>query len=239
MDVPADVVVGQPNMTANTAGHTASLLNDPSSVSVVNGSLLVADTGNNRVLIWNTIPTSNGTPANVVVGQPNLNTGTPGVLSSSLSAPIDAQSDGTRLIISDENNLRVLIWNTIPTSNGAPANLVLGQPDFISNSSSATSATTFCSPQYIAVGTTRLAITDGCNNRVLVWNSIPTANQTPPDVVLGQPDMVSNLVNNNGSGSSIISAFGFNSPRGVYLNGPNELIVGENGNSRWLIFYAK
>ena len=34
--------------------------------------LAVADTDNNRVLIWTTIPTSNNQPPNLVVGQPNF-----------------------------------------------------------------------------------------------------------------------------------------------------------------------
>ncbi|MEZ5355095.1 MAG: hypothetical protein R2762_20865 [Bryobacteraceae bacterium] len=31
-------------------------------------------------------------------------------------------------------------------------------------------------------------VTDLGNNRVLIWNSVPTQNQAPPDLVLGQPD---------------------------------------------------
>ena len=34
--------------------------------------LFVADYDNNRVLIWNNIPTSNGQAANMVLGQPNM-----------------------------------------------------------------------------------------------------------------------------------------------------------------------
>jgi len=33
---------------------------------------MVADTQNNRVLIWNSIPTQNNQPADLVLGQPNL-----------------------------------------------------------------------------------------------------------------------------------------------------------------------
>ena len=39
---------------------------------ITNSMIAVADTDNNRVLIWSTIPTSNGVPADVVVGQPDF-----------------------------------------------------------------------------------------------------------------------------------------------------------------------
>ena len=38
-------------------------------------------------------------------------------------------SDGTRLFIADGGNDRVLVFNHIPTQNGAEADIVLGQPD--------------------------------------------------------------------------------------------------------------
>ena len=38
-------------------------------------------------------------------------------------------SDGQRLFIADGGNDRVLVYNTIPTTNGAKADIYLGQPD--------------------------------------------------------------------------------------------------------------
>jgi hypothetical protein len=35
-----------------------------------------------------------------------------------------------RVVVVDNANSRVLIWNSMPTSNGQPANLVLGRPAF-------------------------------------------------------------------------------------------------------------
>ena len=35
-------------------------------------ALFVTDLGYNRVLIWNSIPTSNGAAADVAIGQPDL-----------------------------------------------------------------------------------------------------------------------------------------------------------------------
>ena len=39
-------------------------------------------------------------------------------------------SDGTRLFVGSWNDARVLVWNTFPTTNNAPADVVLGQGDF-------------------------------------------------------------------------------------------------------------
>ena len=39
-------------------------------------SLYVADEGNNRIEVWNTIPTVNNTSFNLTIGEPDLTTGT-------------------------------------------------------------------------------------------------------------------------------------------------------------------
>ncbi|MEM3751741.1 MAG: hypothetical protein QXM65_02135, partial [Candidatus Bathyarchaeia archaeon] len=49
-----------------------SFLNHPMGVAIDGARLFVADTCNNRVLIWNSIPTTNYAPADIVVGQPNF-----------------------------------------------------------------------------------------------------------------------------------------------------------------------
>ena len=51
----------------------------------------------------------------------------PGTVSADLS------SDGSKLLVCDKDNNRVLIWNTVPTTNGQPADVVVGQTDFTSS----------------------------------------------------------------------------------------------------------
>ena len=110
--------------------------------------LYVTDLGYNRVLIWNTIPTTNAAPADVAVGQPDLHSslanntlrlclpsGTdsngapqfPPSCNATLSFPRFALSDGSRLFIADGGNDRVLIYNRIPTDSGDRADFVVGQ----------------------------------------------------------------------------------------------------------------
>jgi hypothetical protein len=71
---PADVVLGQvdgrgglANRGAGTPG--ADTLNWCYGVAIFGGKLVVADTGNRRVLVWNAIPERHGAPADLVLGQ--------------------------------------------------------------------------------------------------------------------------------------------------------------------------
>jgi hypothetical protein len=61
------------------------------------------------VLIWNSIPTVNQQPADIVLGQANFNvavdanlvTGTTDAHANTLLNPVSVSSDGTRLYVSD------------------------------------------------------------------------------------------------------------------------------------------
>jgi uncharacterized protein (TIGR03437 family) len=140
-NAPADVVVGQPNFTAWTtvASPTASSLRGPEGVWIQNGRLFVADTQNNRVLIWNSIPTVNGKAADVVVGAPSFtfydatageNQSTSATASNMLD-PVSVTSDGTHLFVADLGYHRVLIYNSIPASSGVAADYEIGQPTML------------------------------------------------------------------------------------------------------------
>ena len=121
--------------TINDANKVDGLgFNAPRSIyKDINGKLYVADMANNRVLIWNTVPTNSNTPASVVLGQPDMSSTTAnngGISGSSLNLPRSVYSDGTKLYVADQGNNRVLIWNTIPTVNNMTADVVLGQLGF-------------------------------------------------------------------------------------------------------------
>ena len=108
---------------------------------IQNGRLYVADTQNNRVLIFNRIPTSNGAAADVVLGQPNFTTFVEpdltqqknNVQANQLLNPVAVTSDGVHIFVTDLGYNRVLIWNSIPSTNGAAADVVIGQPDMVSS----------------------------------------------------------------------------------------------------------
>ncbi|UCD55140.1 MAG: hypothetical protein JSV93_06435, partial [Candidatus Omnitrophota bacterium] len=115
--------------------------------------------------------------ADVVIGQADFtsNTVNPGgVKANTLYNLTSIFSDGKRLFIADLINHRVLIYNSIPTSNNASADVVIGQADFTSNSINQTGSTTVAGantlyyPSGIFSNGERLFICDGYNNRVLI-----------------------------------------------------------------------
>jgi hypothetical protein len=186
----ADFVLGQTAFTGNAAGTTANSFTGPFDVVTADGKLFVVDTFNHRVLIWNTLPTSNNVPADVVVGANSFTDSTPGTSKTELNVPTGIAVAGGKMFVVEQNNHRVLIWNSIPTGNNAPADVVIGQPDFTS-STPGLSATKIENPLGgIWSDGQRLAVTDSFNNRVLVWNTIPTTNGVAADLVIGQPDFV-------------------------------------------------
>jgi hypothetical protein len=229
-----DVVVGQ--ASKNTAVPTCSPtgLSGPETAAMAGGKLVVTDTGNHRVLIWDSIPTSDGQPANLVLGQVSftscsVNRGAP-VGADTLNGPAGVWSDGTRLVVADSNNNRVLIWNSIPTINDQPADLVLGQSNFTNvaaNQGGATAATMNFPYDGVYFNNTQLFVADHKNNRVLVWNSFPTGMGQVANIVLGQPDFA--------TVTAATSATQMSAPGGIFLYG-KQLIVGDTGNNRYLIF---
>ncbi len=230
-----DVVVGQSDKTSSASACTATGLNNPETVVMAGDKLVVTDTSNHRVLIWNSIPTIDNQPADLVLGQSdftncNLNRGG-SADADTLAYPAGVWSDGTRLVVADSENSRVLIWNSIPISNGQAADLVLGQSDFTSttdNQGGTPSATTMNYPyDGVYFNGAQLFVADFDNNRVLVWNSFPTTNGQAADTVLGQPNFVTN--------TPTTSATGVDHPTGVFLY-QKQLVVTDTGNSRYLIF---
>jgi len=132
----AMLALGQPNLSTgsvNTGGQSASTLATPFSVKVDSGRVFVVDSGNHRVLIWNALPTVSGQPADVVVGQLDFGNSYPRPDRNLLETPTDVAITGHHLYVSSHSQARVLYWSQIPTENGAPADRVLGQPDFVTS----------------------------------------------------------------------------------------------------------
>jgi hypothetical protein len=198
----ASVVLGQPDFTTIDQNISATGLRTPTAVATDGRILAVADTDNNRVLIWKTIPFSNATPADLVLGQVDFKTvKRASTDSTSFRGPQGVWIQGTRLFVADTQNHRVMVWNNIPTSSNQPADYVLGEPNFTSAPPATQSdvppqANNLFSPVSVSSDGIRLFVTDLAHNRVLIWNSIPTQNQQPADVVIGQPDMTSEKQNN-------------------------------------------
>jgi uncharacterized protein (TIGR03437 family) len=211
----ASVVLGQPNFSNTDPTVTQSGMSLPTAVATDGQVLVVADTNNNRVLIWNSIPTANNAPADVVVGQTDFTSYGTSVppTAKSLRGPQGVWIQGGKLYIADTQDDRVLIYNSIPSSSGAPADMVLGQPNFttfieqdLTQAKQDATANNLLNPVSVTSDGTRLYVADLGHHRVLIWNSLPTQNQQPADVVVGQPDMVSSLPDNAFSGTAAATA---------------------------------
>ena len=215
--LPAPCVAPPANVTVTTTPTTpvclatspqtplANGMRQPTAVASDGTHLAVADTLNNRVLIWNTVPATINQPPDVVVGQSNFTSNSfPGdtPTASSLRGPQGVWIQNGMLFIADTMNDRILIYSSIPTANGAAADIVLGQPNMttwvqinIAAQTTSAAANNMLTPVSVTSDGTHLFVADLGFNRVLIWNSIPTTNQQPADVEIGQPNMTTGISN--------------------------------------------
>ena len=232
-NTPAAFVLGQTSLTGTAPTTSATGLAQPSKVSTDGTHLVVTDSNNNRVLIWNTLPTATGTPPDVVVGQSSFTTNTGGLSASAFTFPSGAMIANGKLVVVDQKNNRVLVWNTVPTTNGAAANVVLGQPNFTSNTSgyydntNNAGLTRLTGPSDLWTDGFRLLVSDTGNNRVLYWKLIPSSNDVPNDIIIGQ---TSNTRITAGTTNNL-----FNAPIGVGSDG-QQVYVADTANNRVLVF---
>jgi uncharacterized protein (TIGR03437 family) len=223
-------------------GTAQNMMNLPIGVASDGTRLAVADSANNRILIYNSVPTSNGANADLVLGQSNFTNYLPGTTQSALRYPNGVTIFGGRLFVADTYNHRVLIYNTIPTSSNVNADIVIGQPNFTSHNCPTTpSASTMCDPTSVTTDGTRLIVTDLGNNRVLIFNHIPTSNGVAADIVVGEPDFVTNDLNNANSttdpspSSCCSGSASLQWPRDAFSDG-QRLIISDGGNNRILVY---
>jgi hypothetical protein len=202
-------------------GTSSTEFRTPTAVASDGNILVVADTDNNRILIWQSVaaltaPTAppTGLPADIVLGQPDMNTvNVATTTASSFRGPQGVWIQGTQLFVADTQNDRILIWNNIPTTNNQPADLVLGAPNFttqplqdVTTIVPPATASNMLSPTSVTSDGTRLFVSDLGQNRVLIWNSIPTQNNQPADVEIGQVNMTQAISDNAFTGTAASSS---------------------------------
>ena len=247
---PADFVLGQPGFDREGRNAldepSASTLNVPCGIAPFGErGLAVADSWNNRVLIWNEVPTRSGVPADLVLGQADFDgiepnrgmldggaeEGTPEAGADTLHWPFQVMVHDGRLYVADAGNRRVLVWRTLPTRNGQPADFVLGQDTLQARSDNGggdPGPTGMRWPHDLAVVDGDLVVTDAGDNRVMIWDGLPDAINVPAARVLGQPDF--HKVDHNQSRYWPDAAC-LNMPYAVAA-GAGWLIAGDTANSR-------
>lgn len=237
----ANVVLGQTNMTDNNPNRNGAVscqtLSKPTSVIASGNRLFVADTGNHRILIYDDVTIlANGATADRVVGHSNcvesrpnrLDNGTSGIRDDTLSDPTDLFFDGARMYVADSGNKRVLIYEGVPSTRGEPANVVVGQSGMDAADDSPPAANTLKRPTSVYASSGRLLISDTDNNRVLIFNTIPTSNNASASHVIGQTGLTTS---GSGTTNTTLSA-----PLKIFARDENDLIIADSGNHRVLIY---
>ena len=183
---------------------SAVSLNHPASGASDGTSLAIADRFNNRVLVFSSLPTGPTEP-DVVIGQPDFQDITPGTGLADLNWPgaVEVTPEGA-LLIADTENGRILVYKSIPQSNGQPADFALDLAALTGN--------TDAWPWGIWSDGTSLVVTDTRKGYVLVWDTFPTDENSAP--------------------TSSSDPEGVGTPRNITSDGSNFLIGDENGSQQ-------
>lgn len=174
------------------------------------GSLWVSDTGHHRVLAWHRAPSTDNTPADILLGQPAFhregrNAGGNATVDT-LNVPTGIAICGPAnagLAVADAWNHRVLIWHQRPTQSRQGPDVVLGQADFDGGQSNRghvdPDAGTLFWPYCVSWDGARLWVADTGNRRVLMWQGLPQRHGAPADLVLGQAGFTTRDENGGGA----------------------------------------
>jgi sugar lactone lactonase YvrE len=222
-----------------------------SAIVVIFVSLLIAGT-----------PGSPGdTTADIVLGQDDFTHNVPnlvdakgidlrgtGLFGDEAWTAIDTSGATHHLYVSDFNNNRVLGWNDATSfTNGEPADLVIGQPDFLSSSQNngGISASSLNQPTGLAVdGSGNLFVADSNNARVLEFSNPFTACGSfpcvggPASAVFGQcGNFNTNGINGCGTSTPTADNLG-GSGGGVWLDSSGNLFIADTSRNRVLEYLA-
>ncbi|HEU4328988.1 MAG TPA: NHL repeat-containing protein, partial [Roseiflexaceae bacterium] len=232
---PASLVLGHDDYTTSDS-LTWRKLKGPADVVVdpVTGKVFVSDSQNHRVLRFSAESAfESNLPAEAVLGQPTRSSIAPGTTAARMEWPRGLLVDGEgRLWVADAGNSRVLRFdNAASKPTGAPADGVLGQPDFTSDAWAATAQRLYA-PHGLAMDSSgQLWVADAGNHRVLRFdNAAGKPNGAAADAVLGQPGFT--------SATSGWTAQSMNQPQAVAVDTAGRLWVGDTNNHRVLRFDA-
>ncbi len=218
-------IIGQSSFFMPSRGTTQSKLDTPSGLfyDPTNENLYVADSGNNRVLVFNVTPATmaNGIAAENVIGQADFISSSSGRTQSQLWFPVDVNMLGTNLFVADYNSNRVLVYDLSGgITDGMPADNVLGQADFVSGEILSNSTSSLGYPQGLTVDTNsnRLFVSQWFKSRITVFDVSTIVDNEAAINVLGQPNFTSSDLTVGDPQAGI----GF--PVGIDYNESNDLL---------------
>lgn len=178
-----------------------------------------------------TVP--NHASADLVLGQPDFDSNQSDSDADSLYSTKGIAIDPTtgKIFVVDEDNHRVLRYASAESlSNGAAAEIVLGQDGFGNEPSPSTSSQGMDSPAGLFVDQLgRLWVADHDNARVLRFsNASSLTSHAAADRVYGQPDFTSSTFN--------VTASGMINPTSVWVDSADRLWVADESSCRVLRF---
>lgn len=186
------------------------------------------------------------------------------------SVAVDTGSSPAPVYVADTGNNRVLAWrDSASFTNGAPADLVLGQKDFDSavpygSAVRITESSTnvydiqalkdyqggLRSPSSLIYKGDFLFVMDAGNNRIVrfrrPFDALDAGESITPDLVIGQPDLKSNLPNQSSTANAAPSAYTIKTnlgsagvqSAGIALDAEGNLWLADAGNHRILRYAA-
>jgi DNA-binding beta-propeller fold protein YncE len=230
----ANKVLGRPDMTSSAFGLAQNRMRQPVGLTITPaGALYVVDNINHRVLRFDAAAgKANGANADAVVGQVNFTSNANGLTQSNLSFPADAVVIGANLFVGDGNNRVLRYDNILLKANGAPADGVLGQPNFVTGGFPISQTEIASASSLVTDPSGRLYVADPNNHRIMIYNNASAkANGAAADNVIVQPNFTSSSIATTQSTG--------NYPAEVAVDAANgKLLVGLGGDQRVLVFSA-
>ena len=217
----------------NARGSDGFFFPNKSALDTVNHRLFVSDTMN-RVLVFN-LDNNNDLldrDADFVLGQPNLGVDNSGTTQNQMITPVGLAFDSVnnRLFVADQNNSRILVFDTTTITNGMNASNVIGQANFTSSATGLTQST-LNRPAGLGYDSTgnRLFVADWQNHRVLVFDTNTITDGMNAAFVLGQANFT--------SAAQATTQSGMRFPHGVAYDSAHDLLfVADKVNNRVLTF---
>ena len=243
-DAIADRFFGQPSFTSRESGcgdPRPFRFCSPAGIALDGrGNLFVADAANFRVLRFNGPPLDQ--QADAVLGQgdflhASLNLLDRRGLDGPAGVAIDRSVTPNRIYVSDANNNRVLAWrDAAGFMNGAPADLVIGQPTQLDAgcNNGGVSARSLCLSISRDTGRGGLAVddqgnlyvSDDFNHRVLEFD-VPFLTDTLADRVYGQDGFETRGCNRGGRDAGSLCQ-----PSAVAVDSQENLYIADTANNR-------
>ena len=192
-------------------------------------AIAVADSANNRVVIYNYPLNTDGQAANVVLGEPDFVSSGAALSATGIDQPWDVAEDGAgNIYVADLNNCRVLQYKP-PFTNGMAASLVFGQPDFVTGTC-ITTQNGLSGPLGLSFDHSgNLWVADYGNSRILEYVP-PFATDMNASLVIGQANFTS-------AGTATTST-GLSGPHFIAFDASGNLWVADSDNNRVLGFVA-